>query len=158
MSRDEVRGGRGGSSVSGYVHPRRRVSFNRGGRRKLFPRDEERKEGGVEGREGALKRGVAAVNLASDISAWTGRVTLGFKCGVPSRYVLIMACITFLTFVNAISRENYFFFLFIILIMLRGLERKGDSKNWTINYEVWLEVSSKYLIWFISSFLTSWLK
>lgn len=29
---------------------------------------------------------------------------------VPSRYVLIMACITFLTFVNAISRENYSFF------------------------------------------------
>lgn len=33
--------------------------------------------------------------------------------------------------------------------MLRGLERKGDSKNWTINYEVWLEVSSKYLIYLI---------
>lgn len=62
-------GRRGGSSVSGYVHPRRRVSFNQGGG-KLFPRDEERKEGGGwRERKGALKRGVAAVSLASDISA-----------------------------------------------------------------------------------------
>lgn len=40
------------------------------GRGKLFPRDEERKKGGEwREREGALKRGVAAVSLASDISA-----------------------------------------------------------------------------------------
>lgn len=55
------RGGEKGGErvVSGYIHPRRRVSFNRE-REKLFPRDEEGKKEGEGGREerreGKLRR------------------------------------------------------------------------------------------------------
>lgn len=132
------RGGEKGGErvVSGYVHPRRRVSFNRE-REKLFPRDEEGKkegEGGKERREAASKRGVAVVGeryKCVNRSCYT----LGFKWRArPLRFNY--GWLTFLTFVRkprVTLLAARIIFLLIILIT-RGLKTKTRSRRLNINY------------------------